>query len=68
MAIKTKESVMRVGFIGLGIMGKPMTHNLIKAGHQLTVFDIHPELISELEASGAVRGKSAEDVVADESE
>jgi 2-hydroxy-3-oxopropionate reductase len=55
---------MRVGFIGLGIMGKPMTHNLIKAGHQLTVFDIHPELISELEASGAVRGKSAEDVTA----
>ena len=31
---------MKVGFIGLGIMGKPMTRNLIKAGHQLAVYDL----------------------------
>jgi 2-hydroxy-3-oxopropionate reductase len=55
---------MKVGFIGLGIMGKPMTRNLIKAGHRLTVYDVIPELIAELEASGAVRGKSAGDVAA----
>jgi 2-hydroxy-3-oxopropionate reductase len=55
---------MKVGFIGLGIMGKPMTRNLIKAGHQLTVYDVVPELIAELEASGAARGKSAKDVAA----
>lgn len=30
---------MRVGFVGLGIMGRPMAHNLIKAGHDLVVFD-----------------------------
>lgn len=30
---------MRVGFIGLGIMGRPMAHNLIKAGHDLVVYD-----------------------------
>jgi len=53
---------MEVGFIGLGIMGKPMTRNLIKAGHQVAVFDIVPELVAELSASGAVRGKSAADV------
>jgi 2-hydroxy-3-oxopropionate reductase len=55
---------MKVGFIGLGIMGKPMTRNLIKAGHQLTVYDVVPEFIAELEASGAVRGRSAKEVAA----
>ena len=30
----------RIGFIGLGIMGKPMAKNLIKAGYELVVFDI----------------------------
>jgi len=55
---------MKVGFIGLGIMGKPMTRNLIQAGHQLTVYDINPELIAELQASGAVPAKSARDVAA----
>ena len=30
---------MRIGFIGLGIMGKPMAKNLIKAGHELRVYD-----------------------------
>jgi len=31
---------MKIGFIGLGIMGKPMAKNLIKAGHELVVYDI----------------------------
>ena len=30
----------KIGFIGLGIMGKPMVRNLRKAGHELVVFDI----------------------------
>ena len=34
---------MKIGFIGLGIMGKPMAKNLIEAGHELTVFDIIEE-------------------------
>ncbi len=29
---------MKIGFIGLGIMGKPMAKNLVKAGHELVVF------------------------------
>jgi len=53
---------MNIGFIGLGIMGKPMAHNLIKAGHQMTVYDISPERIEEAAAFGAARGKSAKDV------
>ena len=53
---------MKVGFVGLGIMGKPMARNLIKAGHQLSVYDIVPDNVTELVASGAVACKSAKDV------
>jgi 2-hydroxy-3-oxopropionate reductase len=52
---------MKVGFVGLGIMGKPMARNLIKAGHQLAVFDIVPESVKDLAASGATACKSAKE-------
>ncbi len=55
---------MKVGFIGLGIMGKPMSRNLIKAGHQVVVYDIVPESVAAMAASGASAGKSAKDVAA----
>ena len=55
---------MNVGFIGLGIMGKPMARNLIKAGHQLTVYDVVPERVRETAELGASRGESAKDVAA----
>jgi 2-hydroxy-3-oxopropionate reductase len=55
---------MRVGFIGLGIMGKPMARNLIKAGHDLVVHDVAPQAVADLAASGAVQGASARDVAA----
>ena len=55
---------MRVGFIGLGIMGKPMTRNLIRAGHQLVVYDIVPERIAEMSASPVAVGQSVRDVAA----
>ena len=42
----------RVGFIGLGIMGKPMAKNLIKAGYELIVYDIAKGPVAELEALG----------------
>ena len=41
---------MKIAFIGLGIMGKPMAKNLLKAGFSLTVFDIKPEPVAELVA------------------
>ena len=31
---------MKIGFIGLGIMGRPMAKNLVKAGYDLTVYGI----------------------------
>lgn len=55
---------MQVGFVGLGIMGKPMCRNLMKAGHQLTVFDIVPEAVAELAGAGATAASSARDVAA----
>src|SRR5437879_12345989 len=34
---------MQLGFIGIGVMGRPMTLNLLKAGHNVTIFARHPE-------------------------
>ena len=45
---------MRIGFVGLGTMGRPMALNLIKGGHQLTVNDLAPDSASELVAEGAI--------------
>jgi 2-hydroxy-3-oxopropionate reductase len=56
--------VAKIGFIGLGIMGKPMSRNLMKAGHELVVYDIRPEPVEELVAEGAARGSSPRDVAA----
>lgn len=44
---------MKVGFIGLGIMGKPMCKNLIKAGHKLVVCDLNLANVQELVELGA---------------
>ena len=48
----------KIGFIGLGVMGKPMAKNLLKAGFSLTVFDIKPEPVAELVALGAGKESS----------
>jgi len=51
-----------VGFIGLGIMGKPMARNLLKAGHDLVVYDIVPQAIDEIMSEGAKGARSAKEV------
>lgn len=51
-----------IGFIGLGIMGRPMSKRLIEAGYPLVVYDIVPEAVSEVVAAGAEAGKSVKDV------
>ncbi len=56
---------MKIGFIGLGIMGKPMAKNLIKAGHDLVVYDINPAPMEELAAMGAVKGTSGAQVTSE---
>ena len=48
-----------IGFIGLGVMGKPMARNLLGAGYRLTVHSRSPGPVDELVASGARRAESA---------
>lgn len=50
----------KVGFIGLGIMGKPMAKNLLKAGVELIVCDLNEEAVNEVAAAGAAVGTYAE--------
>ncbi|QIZ05530.1 2-hydroxy-3-oxopropionate reductase [Priestia megaterium] len=52
----------KVGFIGLGIMGKPMALNLIKAGFTLTVNDLNQDAVHQVVEAGAVAAHSAKEV------
>ena len=52
----------KIGFIGLGIMGKPMAKNLLKAGHDLVVYDIVREPMDELAGLGAKTAASSKAV------
>ncbi len=54
----------KIGFVGLGVMGKPMAKNLVRAGYSLTVFDVKPEPVEELAQMGADKGVSPADVAA----
>ena len=54
--------IKKVGFIGLGIMGKPMSKNLLKAGYELVVLDIDKKAQEEVVAAGAQPGHSPRDV------
>ena len=42
-----------IAFIGLGQMGSPMASNLLKQGHQLSVFDVNPDAVQRLVEKGA---------------
>ncbi|HBR03862.1 MAG TPA: 2-hydroxy-3-oxopropionate reductase [Ruminiclostridium sp.] len=53
----------RICFIGLGIMGKPMAKNLIKAGHSLQVFDLVKPAVEEVAACGAKGCSSIKEAV-----
>lgn len=44
---------MEIGFIGLGIMGNPMSKNLIKAGHELVICDFNQDAVNEIVVLGA---------------
>ena len=51
-----------VGFVGLGIMGKPMVRNLMKAGYSLTVYDIVATSMEEMVTDGCKSASTAKDV------
>ena len=54
----------RIGFIGLGIMGKPMVRNLRKGGHSLVAYDIVTSNLDAVANNGVERGTSCSDVAA----
>jgi len=51
----------RIGFIGLGNMGGPMARNLVKAGHELKVFDLSGSAVAALTEAGAARAATVQD-------
>ena len=53
----------RIGFIGLGRMGRPMASNLLKKGFKLTVHDVNPEPVAALAKLGAAPARSAAEVI-----
>jgi 3-hydroxyisobutyrate dehydrogenase len=52
----------KIGFIGVGTMGKPMALNLMKAGYRLMAYDINPKPLEELKGKGISIGQSNKDV------
>jgi len=53
---------LRLGFIGLGDMGRPLARRLLRTGFPLAVYDINPQAVGELVAGGAQAASSAQDV------
>jgi 2-hydroxy-3-oxopropionate reductase len=56
------EALEKIGFIGLGIMGRPMARNLMKAGYPVTVYDVVGEAMEELVSEGADGASSSKEV------
>lgn len=54
-----------IGFIGVGNMGGPMAINLVKAGHEVKVFDLSAELVQQVIAQGAQAAATALDAARD---
>lgn len=61
------ERTERIGFIGLGLMGKPMSHHLLRAGYPLTIYNRSRPAIDELVNAGASAAASPR-VVAENSD
>lgn len=52
----------KIGFIGVGIMGKPMAKNLIDAGYEMIAYDIDPQALAEIVDYGAEKANSCREV------
>ncbi|WP_010236236.1 NAD(P)-dependent oxidoreductase [Clostridium arbusti] len=53
---------MKIGFIGLGVMGKNMANNILKNGHELKVYDVSEEIVKEFQDRGALVGENPAEV------
>ncbi|NEE03334.1 NAD(P)-dependent oxidoreductase [Phytoactinopolyspora halotolerans] len=58
------EDVRRIGFIGLGTMGRPMAGQILAAGYELTVYDVAPTAVADLRDAGARAAASPREVAA----
>ncbi len=59
---KQADELPRIGFIGLGLMGKPMAANLLKKGHSVSVYNRSAKSVDELASLGAIATKSPKEV------
>jgi 3-hydroxyisobutyrate dehydrogenase-like beta-hydroxyacid dehydrogenase len=62
--VSSSSAPRKIGFIGLGLMGRPMAMNLLKAGHSLTVWNRTASRAQELVAAGAALAKSPREAAA----
>ena len=53
---------MKIGFIGLGIMGRPMSRNLLKAGYELVAMDRNPDVMHALASEGVKTAATPKEV------
>ena len=53
---------MKIGFVGLGAMGRGMARNLVRAGFPTAEFDVRPDVVRELESDGARSAADAAEV------
>jgi 2-hydroxy-3-oxopropionate reductase len=51
----------KIAFVGLGIMGKPMSKNLLKAGHSVVVYDVAAAPVADVVAAGGTAAKSSKE-------
>lgn len=56
--------MIKVGFIGLGAMGRPMATNILKAGYSLTVYDVSAASVAEMKSQGAKTAATPDEVAA----
>src|SRR5450759_5768184 len=62
--VMSEKQKMTIGFIGLGIMGRPMSQHILKAGYPVVVFDMMPAGVQEVVAAGAKSAASSAEVAA----
>ena len=55
----------QIGFVGLGIMGRPMSKNLLKAGYSVVVYDVAPGPVADVVAAGATSAASGKELAAE---
>lgn len=56
---------MKIGFIGLGVMGRPMANNLVNNGYDVVAYDVVPEFVAEAVKFGATAAASIQEAVCD---